>query len=147
MTLGAFAGVHLTTHLADHSFLSPAVPADGRGALVIGGIAVGGLAGLFLPLLVLGLFGGTAEKPRLRPTEAVRKMLTVLVIGVYLVLVSGLVAQLARIFPEGLTVLLSVFAVGFGWIPLALLPWQGFGLADISDRSGSRGEPKSHEPD
>lgn len=131
MILGAFAGVYLTIKLADESFLAPAVPEDGRIALVIGGIGFGGVVGGFLPLTVLGLFGGTDEKPRLQPTEAVRKMLTVLVFGVYLVVVSAIVAQLGWILPEGLVALLGVFAVGFGWIPLALVPWEKFGLGGV----------------
>ncbi|MGW3409796.1 hypothetical protein [Streptomyces sp. NPDC000888] len=131
MILGAFAGVYLTIKLADDSFLAPAVPEDGRIALVIAGIGFGGMVGGFLPLTVLGLFGGTDEKPRLRPTEAARKMLTVLLLGAYLVFVSVIVAQLGWILPEGLVALLGVFAVGFGWIPLALVPWERFGFESV----------------
>lgn len=132
--LGAFAGVYLTLKLADESFLSPAIPENGRIALVIGGIGFGAMVGGFLPLTILGLFGGTDEKPRLRPIEASRKMLGVLLFGIYLVVVSILAAQLGWILPEGLVALAGVFAVGFGWVPLALLPWERFGLEGLRSR-------------
>ncbi|MCX5558096.1 hypothetical protein [Streptomyces sp. NBC_00038] len=140
--LGAFAGVYLTLKLADESFLSPAIPEDGRIALVIGGVGFGAMVGGFLPLTILGLFGGTdengtGEKPRLRPIEASRKMLGVLLFGIYLVVVSVVVAQLGWILPEGLVVLAGVFAVGFGWVPLALLPWERFGLEGVRSRFAS----------
>lgn len=137
MILGAFAGVHLTLKLADESFLSPAIPEDGRIALVIGGIGFGAMVGGFLPLTILGLIGGTDEKPRLRPIEASRKMLGVLLFGTYLVVVSIIAAQAGWILPVGLTTLLSVFAVGFGWVPLALLPWERFGLEGVRSRFAS----------
>lgn len=147
MILGAFAAVYLALKLADESFLASAVPEDGRTSLVIGGIGFGGLVGGFLPLTILGLFGGTDEKPRLRPTEAVRKMLTVLLFGAYLVLVSAIVAQLGWILPEGLVALAGVFAVGFGWIPLALVPWEKYGLgAIVGSRPTSRGRESSDLP-
>ncbi|MET9405623.1 hypothetical protein ABZX90_07550 [Streptomyces sp. NPDC002935] len=147
MILGAFAGVSLTTGLADDSFLSPAVPEDGRSALVIGGIGMGGLTGLFLPLILLGLVRGTEEKPRLRTAEALRKVLAVLVFDVYLLAVSVVVAQLGWVLPEGLTVLLSVFVIGFSWMPLALIPWERFGLTDVGARLGSRNGSDSNKPD
>ncbi|MFD3928394.1 hypothetical protein [Streptomyces sp. NPDC058614] len=134
MILGAFAGVRLTLKLADESFLSPAIPEDGRIALVIGGIGFGAMVGGFLPLTILGLMGGTDEKPRLRFIEASRKMLGVLVFGTYLMVVSIIAAQVGWILPAGLTTLLSVFAVGFGWVPLALLPWERFGLEGVRSR-------------
>ncbi|MER5468949.1 hypothetical protein [Streptomyces sp. NPDC002685] len=147
MILGAFAVVSLTTGLADDSFLSPAVPEDGRSALVIGGIGMGGLTGLFLPLILLGLVRGTEEKPRLRTAEALRKVLAVLVFDVYLLAVSVVVAQLGWVLPEGLTVLLSVFVIGFSWMPLALIPWERFGLTDVGARLGSRNGSDSNKPD
>lgn len=148
MTLGAFAGVALATSLADDSFLSHAVPEDGRSSLVIGGIGVGGLTGLLLPLILMGLVRGTERKPRrrLRPTEAFRNTLALLAFDVYLLLVSAIAAQLGRFLPEGLTTLLSVFAIGFSWMPLALIPWERFGLTDAGARLGAAGDSDSHRP-
>ncbi|MGW3662905.1 hypothetical protein [Streptomyces sp. NPDC005141] len=148
MTLGAFAGVYLTTSLADDSILSNAVPADGRNSLVVGGIGVGGLTGLLLPLILAGVVKGTEEKPRLRPTEAFRTVLALLVFDVYLLAVAVIVAQFGRILPEGLTVLLSVFAIGFSWMPLALIPWERFGGLPVAGvRLDSAGGSDSHKLD
>ncbi|MFE1285533.1 hypothetical protein [Streptomyces sp. NPDC058751] len=147
MTLGAFAGVSLATGLADDSVLSDAVPAEGRGSLVIGGIGVGGLTGLLVPLILAGLVKGTEKRPRLRPAEAFTKVLALLAFDVYLLAVSVVVAQSGRILPEGLTVLLSVFAIGFSWMPLALIPWERFGLTVTGVRLGPGVRPDSHEPD
>ncbi|MEV6196083.1 hypothetical protein AB0M19_27210 [Streptomyces sp. NPDC051920] len=147
MTLGAFAGVSLATGLADNSGLSDLVPADGRNSLVIGGIGAGGLTGLLVPLIIAGLVKGTEDKPRLRPTEALADLLALLVFDVYLLVVSVIVAQFGRILPEGLTVLLSVFAIGFSWMPLALIPWERFGITVPGARLGSGSRPDSHELD
>ncbi|MEU0643175.1 hypothetical protein [Streptomyces umbrinus] len=132
MTLGAFAGVALTIGLADDSFLSPAVPDDGRNAVGIGGIGMGGLLGLMLPLLLLAAVRGTEEKPRLGPGEALLKALVLVLFSVYLVVVSLLAAQLGWILPEGITTLLSFFIVGFSWAPVALTPWERFGLEGMA---------------
>ncbi|WP_405544857.1 hypothetical protein [Streptomyces phaeochromogenes] len=140
MTLGAFAGVALTIGLADDSFLSPAVPDDGRNAVGIGGIGMGGLLGLMLPLLLLAAVRGTEEKPRLGPGEALLKALALVLFSVYLVVVSLLAAQLGWILPEGITTLLSFFVVGFSWAPVALFPWERFGLGGMAGlRLNSRG--------
>ncbi|MEU6275488.1 hypothetical protein ABZ871_24195 [Streptomyces populi] len=147
MTLGAFAGVSLTTGLADSSALSDVVPADGRNSLVIGGIGAGGLTGLLIPLILAGAVKGTEEKPRLRLAEAFTNVLALLVFDVYLLAVSVLVAQFGRILPKGLTVLLSVFAIGFSWMPLALIAWERSGLSLTGVRFGSGGKPGSHESD
>ncbi|MGA5449873.1 hypothetical protein ACPCVO_24820 [Streptomyces umbrinus] len=132
MTLGAFAGVALTIGLADDSFLSPVVPDDGRNAVGIGGIGMGGLLGLMLPLLLLAAVRGTEEKPRLGPGEALLKALVLVLFSVYLVVVSLLAAQLGWILPEGITTLLSFFIVGFSWAPVALIPWERFGLEGMA---------------
>ncbi len=131
MTLGAYAGVALAFGLADDSFLSSAVPDDGRVAVVVGGIGAGGLAGLMVPLLLFAAVRGTEEKPRIGPGEALLKVLGTLVVGVYLLVVSVIAAQLGWILPKGLTTLVSVFAVGFSWMPLALVPWERFGLGGV----------------
>lgn len=131
MTLGAFGGVALTIGLADDSFLSPVVPDDGRNAVGIGGIGMGGLLGLMLPMLILAAVRGTEEKPRLGPGEALLKALVIVAFSVYLAVVSLLAAQLGWILPEGLTTLLSFFVVGFSWAPVALIPWERFGLGGM----------------
>ncbi|MFD6285083.1 hypothetical protein [Streptomyces sp. NPDC060205] len=131
MTLGGYVGVALALGLADDSFLSSAVPDDGRNALVVGGIGAGGLAGLLVPLTVFAAIRGTDEKPRIGTGEALLKVLGTLLLGVYLLLVSVVVAQLGRLLPEGATTLVSVFVVGFSWMPLALVPWERFGLGGV----------------
>ncbi|WP_181359176.1 hypothetical protein [Streptomyces sporangiiformans] len=144
MTLGGYAGVGLALGLADDSFLSSAVPDDGRNAVVVGGIGGGGIVGLMLPLILFAAVRGTEEKPRLGPGEALLKMLGAVGVGVYLLVVSLVAAQLGWILPKNLTTLLSVFVVGFSWMPLALIPWERLGLGgmagliDVSrDRGGS----------
>jgi len=131
MTLGAFGGVALTLGLADDSFLSSAVPDDGRIAVGIGGMGMGGLLGLMLPLILFAAVRGTEEKPRLGPAEALLKALAIVAFSVYMVVVSLLAAQLGWILPEELTTLLSFFAVGFSWAPVALFPWERFGLGTM----------------
>ena len=147
MTLGAFAGVFLTTSLADNSGLSNVVPTDGRNSLVIGGIGAGGLTGLLIPLILVALVKGTEEKPRLRPTEASTNILALIGFDVYLLAISVIVAQFGRILPEGLTVLLSVFAIGFSWMPLALIPWERFGITITGVRRGPDSTPDSQKSD
>ncbi|MFE9767877.1 hypothetical protein ACFYPC_25710 [Streptomyces sp. NPDC005808] len=148
MTLGAYAGVALALGLAGDSFLSSAVPGDGRNAVVVGGIGAGGLTGLLLPLTLFAAVRGTEARPRLGPGEALLKMLGVLVLAVYLLIVSLLAAQLGWILPIGLVTLLSVFLVGFSWVPLALIPWERFGLGGIGGLLGtSRGPGGSGKSD
>ncbi|MEV2197923.1 hypothetical protein AB0I02_44150 [Streptomyces phaeochromogenes] len=139
MTLGAFAGVALTLGLADDSFLSSAVPDDGRNAVGLGGIGMGGLLGLMLPLLLFAAVRGTEEKPRLGPGEALLKALALVVFSIYLVVVSLLAAQLGWILPKGPTTLVSFFIVGFSWMPLALVPWERFGLGGVGGLLPSSG--------
>jgi hypothetical protein len=129
MTLGGFACVALTTGLADDSFLSSAVPDDGRIAMVFGGIGMGGLLGMMLPVILFGaILPGTEEKPRLGPGEALLKALALVVFSVYLVVVSLLAAQLGWILPEGVVAVLSFVVVVLSWVPVALIPWKRFGL-------------------
>ncbi|WAU79080.1 hypothetical protein O1Q96_04520 [Streptomyces sp. Qhu-G9] len=143
MTLGACAGVALTIGLADDSFLSSAVPDDGRNAVGIGGIGMGGLLGLMLPLILFAAVRGTEEKSRLGPGEALFKALGIVVFSVYLVVVSLLAAQLGWILPEWLTTLLSFFAVGFSWAPVALLPWERFGRGALRSFGAQRVQTRS----
>ncbi|MEU5598127.1 hypothetical protein [Streptomyces sp. NPDC020298] len=132
MTLGAFAGVMLTSDLAKASLLSTVVPDDGHTALMVGAIALGGITGLMLPVILLGMVRGSGDKPRIGPGAAVRKVLAVLAFDVYLLLVAILVSQLGWILPKGATTLVAVFAVGFSWMPLAMVPWEKLGLGGTS---------------
>ncbi|WP_413757649.1 hypothetical protein [Streptomyces sp. MMBL 11-3] len=141
MTLGAYAGVALADGLADDSFLSSAVPDDGRNALVVGGIGAGGLAGLLVPLILFSAVRGGDGKPRTGPGEALLKIFGTLAVGVYLLCVSVVTAQLGRFLSEGATTLVSVFVVGFSWMPLALVPWERFGLSGVQGLLGTSGDP------
>ncbi|MFJ8086397.1 hypothetical protein ACIQ6Y_38300 [Streptomyces sp. NPDC096205] len=131
MASGAFAGVTLVARLADDSFLAAAVPEDGLGAFIVGGLTAGGLLGLMLPLILLGSLRGNATTPRLSVGEAVGKLLLLGGICTYLLVVALVAAQLGRLLPEELTTLLGVFVVGFSWVPLALFPWRDIGLGGI----------------
>ncbi|WP_192583248.1 hypothetical protein [Streptomyces albicerus] len=131
MTLGGYGGVALALGLADDSFLSSAIPGDGRNAAVVGGIGAGGLAGLVVPLILFAAVRGTEENPRIGAGEALLKVLGAVAVGAYLFLVSLVAAQLGWVLPKGPTTLVSVFAVGFSWMPLALVPWERFGLGGV----------------
>ncbi|MEU6179480.1 hypothetical protein [Streptomyces coeruleorubidus] len=137
-TLGAFAAVALLGKAADTAPLSGLVPDDGHNALVVGGIAVGGLTGLMLPVILFGMVRGNEDAPRVGPGAAARKVLAVLVFDVWLLIVALLVTQLGWLLPAQATTVVAVFAVGFSWIPLAMLPWERFGLGDVfAKRRGS----------
>ncbi|MFI9612963.1 hypothetical protein ACIHCM_15040 [Streptomyces sp. NPDC052023] len=134
-TLGAYAGVVLLGRVVDAAPLSTLVPGDGHNALVIGGIAIGAVTGLMLPLILFGMVRGSRETPRVGPGAAARKVLAVFVFDLYLLLVAMVVAQLGWILPEGILTLVGVFAIGFSWMPLAMVPWEKFGLgAPIGNR-------------
>ncbi|MBB5795103.1 hypothetical protein AB0E64_19600 [Streptomyces caelestis] len=134
-TLGAFAAVALLGRAAP---LSGMVPDDGNNALVVGGIAVGGLTGLMLPVILFGTVRGNEDTPRVGPAAAARKVLAVLVFDVWLLVVALLVAQLGWFLPAQITTVVAVFAVGFSWMPLAMVPWERFGLGDVfAKRRGS----------
>ncbi|MDQ1019166.1 hypothetical protein [Streptomyces afghaniensis] len=133
-TLGAFAAVALLGDAVDAAPLSGMVPDDGNNALVVGGIASGGLTGLMLPVILFGMVRGTEENggtPRVGPGAAARKVLAVLVFDVWLLVVALLVSQLGWFLPAQLTTVVAVFAVGFSWMPLAMVPWERFGLGDV----------------
>ncbi|MGY1500406.1 hypothetical protein ACW4TU_28135 [Streptomyces sp. QTS52] len=141
---GAFACVAVLLKAVDSSSLSGLVPEDGRIALIIGGIAIGGVTGLMLPLGVLAMVKGNEEKPRVGPVATLRRVLAVIVFDLYLLLVALLVAQLGRFLPQGVVNIVSVFAVGFSWMPLAMLPWEKLGLGDlVGKRITARGRPGS----
>ncbi|GAP50976.1 hypothetical protein [Streptomyces azureus] len=129
-TLGAFAAVALLGRAVDAAPLSSVVPEDGHHALVVGGIGVGGLTGLMLPVIFFGMVRGTEATPRGGPGAAARKVLAVLVFDVWLLVVALLVAQLGWFLPAQITTVVAVFAVGFGWMPLAMVPRERFGFGD-----------------
>ncbi|GGW77354.1 hypothetical protein [Streptomyces lomondensis] len=129
-TLGAFAAVALLGRAVDPGPLSNMVPDDGHNALIVGGIAAGGLTGLMLPVILFGMVRGNEDTPRVGPAAAARKVLAVLVFDVLLLVVSLLAAQLGWFLPGQLTTVVAVFAVGFSWMPLAMVPWERLGLGD-----------------
>jgi hypothetical protein len=142
-TLGAFAAVALLGRAVDSGPLSGVVPGEGHNALVVGGIAAGGLTGLMLPVILFGMVRGNEHTPRVGPAAAARKVLAVLVFDVLLLIVSFLVAQLGWFLPAQLTAVVAVFAVGFSWMPLAMVPWERFGLGDGFGKL--RGPSASHQ--
>ncbi|MFF7312890.1 hypothetical protein [Streptomyces sp. NPDC008137] len=145
-TLGAFAAVTLLGRAVDAAPLSAMVPDDGNNALIVGGIAVGGLTGLMLPVILFGMVRGNEETPRVTPAAAARKSLAILVFDVLLLVVSVLVAQLGWFLPTQLTTVVAVFAVGFSWMPLAMVPWERLGLGDgFGKLRGPSGPSTSHQ--
>ena len=129
-TLGAFAVVALLGKIVDPGPLSSVVPDEGHNALIVGGIAIGGLTGLMLPVIFFGMVRGNQDTPRVGPASAARKVLAVLVFDVLLMVVSFLVAQLGWLLPAQITTVVAVFAIGFSWMPLSMVPWERFGLGD-----------------
>ncbi|PTH89310.1 hypothetical protein C9J60_10985 [Streptomyces sp. A244] len=142
-TLGAFAVVALLGKAVDPGPLSGVVPDEGHNALVVGGIAIGGLTGLMLPVIFFGMVRGNADTPRVGPASAARKVLAVLVFDVLLSVVSFLVSQLGWLLPAQITTVVAVFAIGFSWMPLAMVPWERFGLGDGFGKL--RGPSASHQ--
>ncbi|WP_158101874.1 hypothetical protein [Streptomyces swartbergensis] len=55
---------------------------------MVGGIAVGGLTGLMLPVILFGMVRGNEHTPRVGPGAAARKVLAVLVFDVWLLVVA-----------------------------------------------------------
>lgn len=136
MALGVYAAVALLGDAVDRAPLSDVVPEDGRIALVIGGIAVGGVTGLMVPVIVFGMV--KRGEARVGLVGALRKILAVLVFDVYLLVVALVVAQLGWVLPKQLVNVLGVFAVGFSWMPLAMLPWEKLGLGEPLIKRRSR---------
>ncbi|MGW7240393.1 hypothetical protein [Streptomyces sp. NPDC054804] len=148
MALGAFAGVAFMDELADVSPLSTVVPEQGHSALAVGGIATGGVIGLTLPVILFGMVRGSEQEPRVSPGSALLKVLALLVFDVYLLVVSIIVSQVGWLLPKGVTTLVSVFAIGFSWMPLAMVPWEKLGLGGVvGDRFASRRPPNSRQTD
>ncbi|MGW1625955.1 hypothetical protein [Streptomyces sp. NPDC002172] len=146
--LGAFAGVAFTDKLANISPISAMVPDHGDTALVVGGIAVGGVIGLALPTILFGMVRGGEQEPPVGPRSALLKVLALLVFGVYLLVGSIVVSQVGWLLPQGITTLVAVFAIGFSWMPLAMVPWEKLGLRGVvGDRFGSRQSSGSHQAD
>ncbi|WP_406436399.1 hypothetical protein OHB00_20785 [Streptomyces sp. NBC_00631] len=134
--------------LADLSPISAVVPDHGHTALVVGGIAAGGVIGLVLPTILLGMVRGSEKEPPVGLASALPKVLALLVFGVYLLVGSIVVSQVGWILPQGVTTLVAVFAIGFSWMPLAMVPWEKFGLRGVvGDRFGSRHPSDSHQTD
>lgn len=129
-TLGAFGAVALLGRAVGAAPLSSVVPDEGHNAAVVGGIGVGGLTGLMLPVILFGMARGNEDTPRVGLGAAARKVLAVLVFDVWLPVVALLVAQLGWLLPAQVTTVVAVFAVGFGWMPLAMVPWERFGFGD-----------------
>ncbi|CCK29705.1 putative secreted protein [Streptomyces davaonensis JCM 4913] len=128
--LGAFAAVALLL-----SPLSALAPDDGETAVVVGCIGLGAIVGLMVPVVLFGMVKGDADSPRLGPGEALRKLLAVLVFAVFLAVVGVVAAQVGWILPKDITAVVAVFAVGFSWVPAALMPWEKLGLAGVFPRS------------
>lgn len=124
--LGAFAAVALL-----EPPLSGLAPEDGEHALVVGCVGLGGIVGLMVPIVLFGMVRGTEDTPRVAPGEALRKILAVLVFGAWLVVVGLVVAQLGHVLPRDLTTTVAVLAVGFSWMPLAMVPWEKLGLGGL----------------
>ncbi|MFE6360119.1 hypothetical protein ACFVP3_08960 [Streptomyces sp. NPDC057806] len=124
--LGAFAAAALLL-----SPLSDVVPEDGEHAVAVGCMGLGGITGLVLPLILFGMVRGDQDTPRLSAGAAARKILALLVFAGYLLVVAVVVAQLGHLLPRDITTTVAVFAVGFGWMPLAMVPWEKLGLGNV----------------
>ncbi|MEU0968427.1 hypothetical protein ABZ357_24415 [Streptomyces sp. NPDC005917] len=134
--------------LADVSPISTMVPDHGRTALIVGGIGAGGVIGLTLPMILFGMVRGNEQEPPVGLGSALLKVLALLVFGVYLLVMSIVVSQVGWILPQGVTTLVAVFAIGFAWMPLAMVPWEKLGLGGVvGDRFGSRRPSNSHQTD
>ncbi|MFE3162859.1 hypothetical protein [Streptomyces sp. NPDC059224] len=148
MTLGAFAGVAFMDGLTDTSPFTSVVPDHGHTALVVGGIGAGGVIGLTLPMILFGMVRGSDQDPPVGPGSALLKVLALLVFGVYLLIVSVIASQVGWLLPQGVTTLVAVFALGFSWMPLAMVPWEKLGLRGVvGDRLGSRHRSDSQQAD
>ncbi|NEC89717.1 hypothetical protein [Streptomyces sp. SID12501] len=128
---GAFACVFLMLRLGDSSPLSSLVHEDGRGALVAGGIVLGAIPGLYLPLILIAMVRGTGDSPRMEVGAAGKKVLGLVLFDVYVFVLAVVASLLGWILPAGITNVVAVVVVGFSWIPLALFPWEKVGMGGV----------------
>lgn len=112
--------------------LSGLAPEDGEHALVVGCVGLGGVVGLGVPVILFG------TGSRSGVGDAGRRILGLLVFAVYLLVVAVVFAQLGYALPRDLTTTVAVFAVGFSWMPLVMVPWERLGLGRFVPRAVSR---------
>ncbi|WP_189147808.1 hypothetical protein [Streptomyces lacrimifluminis] len=128
---GAFACVFLMLRLGDSAPLSSLIHEDGRGGLVVGGIVLGAVTGLFLPVTLFRVVRGSKDIPRLGAGEASRKILVLLAFDVYVFVLAVVVSLLGWILPEFVMNLVAVVVLGFSYAPVMLFPWEKFGLDGV----------------
>lgn len=128
---GAFACVFLMLRLGDSAPLSSLIHEDGRGGLVAGGILLGAVTGLFLPVTLSRLVRGNEDLPRLGAGEAARKILVLLAFDVYVFVLAVTVSLLGWILPEFVMNLVAVVVIGFSYAPVMLFPWEKYGLDGV----------------
>jgi len=128
---GAFAGVYLMLRLGDSAPLSSLIHEDGQGALIIGGIAIGGAPGLFLPLILIAMVWGTEDDPRMGAGSAAKKVLGLILFDVYVFVLAIVVSQLGWLLPQQITTFVAVVVIGFSYVPLMLFPWEKIGLGGM----------------
>lgn len=134
---GAFACVYLMLRLGDSTPLSSLIHEDGQGALIIGGIAIGGAPGLFLPLILIAMVWGTGQDPRMGAGSAAKKVLLLILFDVYVFVLAIVVSQLGWLLPQQITTFVAVCVIGFSWFPLMLFPWEKVGLGGVIERRPS----------
>lgn len=138
MVGGAFGCVFLMMRLGD-SALSSVVHEDGQGALIIGGMALGGIPGLFLPLMLIAMVRGTEDEPRMGVRKAAKTVLGLVLFDVYVFVLAVLVSLLGWLLPQQITTFVAVCVIGFSWVPVGLFPWEKVGLGGLFGiRPGSR---------
>ncbi|MDX3454422.1 hypothetical protein PV396_21155 [Streptomyces sp. ME02-8801-2C] len=136
---GAFGAVFLMMRLGD-STLSSLVHEDGQGALIIGGIALGAIPGLYLPLMLINMVRGSGDEPRMGLGSAAKTVLGLVLFDVYVFVLAVLVSLLGWLLPQQITTFVAVCVIGFCWVPIGLFPWEKVGLGGVVGirRPGSR---------
>lgn len=127
---GAFGCVFLMLRLGD-SALSSVVHEDGQGALIIGGIALGAIPGLFLPVMLIAMVRGTGDEPRMGVRKAAMTVLGLVLFDVYVFVLAILVSLLGWLLPQQITTFVAVCVIGFSWVPVGLFPWEKVGLGGM----------------